>query len=100
LLQTARRTSCSSWARGSSPSASLDLASSTLSGEVGHRRVNLLLLRDEDFQPDGTALLSGRREQHAREVLRAQAGDALRAGKLGGLVGNGVVIESPSGTLR
>ncbi|RKH18294.1 16S rRNA (uracil(1498)-N(3))-methyltransferase, partial [Corallococcus sp. CA031C] len=29
--------------------------------------MNLLLLLDEDFQPDGTARLTGRRAQHARD---------------------------------
>jgi RsmE family RNA methyltransferase len=52
--------------------------------------MNLLLLRDEDFLPDGAARLTGRRLLHAREVLRAAEGDALRVGRLGGLVGTGV----------
>lgn len=55
--------------------------------------MNLLLLRDEDFLPDGTARLTGRRLLHAREVLRAAAGDALRVGRLGGLTGTGVVLR-------
>jgi 16S rRNA (uracil1498-N3)-methyltransferase len=55
--------------------------------------MNLLLLRDEDLLPDGTARLTGRRLLHAREVLRAKAGDALRIGKLGGLLGTGVALR-------
>src|SRR5476649_1588707 len=55
--------------------------------------MNLLLLRDEDLLPDGTARLTGRRLLHAREVLRATEGDALRIGKLGGLLGTGVALR-------
>lgn len=54
--------------------------------------MNLLLLRDEDLLPDGTALLRGRRLLHAREVLRAAQGDVLRVGRLGGSVGTGEVL--------
>jgi RsmE family RNA methyltransferase len=62
--------------------------------------VNLLLLLDEDFLPDGTARLTGRRAQHAREVLRAEAGEMLRVGRLGGLVGTGEVLENTEGLLH
>ena len=55
--------------------------------------MNLLLLHDEDFLPDGTARLTGRRLLHAREVLRAAAGDQLRVGRLGGLTGSGEVLR-------
>jgi RsmE family RNA methyltransferase len=62
--------------------------------------VNLLLLFDEDFLPDGTARLTGRRAQHAREVLRAEPGESLRVGRLGGLVGTGAVLENTEGALH
>jgi RsmE family RNA methyltransferase len=62
--------------------------------------VNLLLLFDEDFLPDGTARLTGRRAQHAREVLRAEPGEVLRVGRVGGLVGTGEVLENSAGLLR
>jgi RsmE family RNA methyltransferase len=55
--------------------------------------MNLLLLRDEDFLEDGTARLRGRRLAHARLVLRAQQGDLLRAGRLGGLIGTAEVLR-------
>jgi 16S rRNA (uracil1498-N3)-methyltransferase len=55
--------------------------------------MNLLLLRDEDFLPDGTARLGGRRLLHAREVLRAASGDVLRVGRLSGRVGQGEVLQ-------
>lgn len=55
--------------------------------------MNLLLLQECDFLPDGTARLCGRRLQHAREILRAAEGDTLRVGQLGGLTGTGVVLK-------
>ncbi|MCA1825386.1 MAG: 16S rRNA (uracil(1498)-N(3))-methyltransferase [Myxococcales bacterium] len=54
--------------------------------------MNLLLLRPEEIAPDGTARLTGRRLLHAREVLRASAGDELRAGVLGGPQGSAEVL--------
>ncbi len=62
--------------------------------------VNLLLLLDSDFLPDGTVQMTGRRAQHAREVLRAEPGETLRVGRLGGLVGTGEVLENTPGLLR
>lgn len=55
--------------------------------------MNLLLLHDEDFGPDGAVRIAGRRLLHAREVLRAGEGDALRVGRLGGRVGLGRVLR-------
>ncbi|XXF79888.1 16S rRNA (uracil(1498)-N(3))-methyltransferase [Myxococcaceae bacterium GXIMD 01537] len=62
--------------------------------------MNLLLLHDEDFQPDGTVRLTGRRAQHAREVLRAEPGEMLRVGRLHGLTGTGEVLENSPGLLH
>jgi RsmE family RNA methyltransferase len=58
--------------------------------------VNLLLLEDADFLAPGRACVSGRRFRHTLDVHRVKAGDTLLAGRLGGLVGTGVVerIES------
>lgn len=61
--------------------------------------MNLLLLRDDDFQADGTVRLSGRRALHAREVLRAQTGDVLRVGRLGGRLGTGDVLHQDEASL-
>ena len=61
--------------------------------------MNLLLLRDGDFLPDGTARLEGRRLLHAREVLRAAQGDVLRVGRLGGQVGTAEVLALDDGQL-
>src|SRR5687768_506773 len=62
--------------------------------------MNLLLLGEEDFLPDGSVRLAGRRLEHAREVLRAQRGDVLRVGKRGGLTGTGEIIEDVKDELR
>jgi len=55
--------------------------------------VNLLLLEPAELHPDGTARLAGRRLAHAREVLKAQAGDELRIGILGGSMGTARVVH-------
>jgi 16S rRNA (uracil1498-N3)-methyltransferase len=56
--------------------------------------VNLVLLFDEDFLDEGRRVrLTGRRLQHVREVHRAQEGDALRVGRLGGKVGLGRITR-------
>jgi RsmE family RNA methyltransferase len=62
--------------------------------------VNLLLLHPEDLQPDGTALIGGRRLQHMQQVQRVQPGQQLRAGLLGGLMGQATVQELNSHQAR
>jgi RsmE family RNA methyltransferase len=60
--------------------------------------VNLLLLAPDEIVGDATALLTGRRHEHARAVLRVQAGETLRVGVRGGKCGTGeVVSEGPEG---
>jgi RsmE family RNA methyltransferase len=60
--------------------------------------VNLLLLAPDEVDDGGTALLTGRRHEHAREVLRVQAGETLRVGVRGGKCGSGEVLaEGPDG---
>jgi len=60
--------------------------------------MNLLLLAPHELADDGTALLTGRRHEHAREVLRVQAGETLRVGVRGGKCGVGEVLsEGPDG---
>jgi RsmE family RNA methyltransferase len=60
--------------------------------------VNLLLLAPDEVLDDGTALLSGRRHHHARDVLRVQGGETLRVGVRGGKCGSGDVLsEGPDG---
>lgn len=54
--------------------------------------MNLLLLAPEDCPAPGRAILTGRRLQHVREVHGARAGDRLRVGLLGGLMGEGSIV--------
>ena len=61
--------------------------------------MNLLLLRAEEVDADGVARLSGRRLEHAREVLRVQAGQTLRVGVLGGLMGTAEVLSQDAVSL-
>lgn len=55
--------------------------------------MNLLLLEDGDFVAEGRALLRGRRLKHMHEVHRAEAGDSLRVGRLGGVMGEGRLLR-------
>ncbi|MCG8592008.1 MAG: 16S rRNA (uracil(1498)-N(3))-methyltransferase [Proteobacteria bacterium] len=56
--------------------------------------MNLILLQDEDFE-DGssTVRFSGRRARHVHDVHRAEVGDRLCVGRLGGEIGMGRVRE-------
>lgn len=63
-------------------------------------RLNLLLLEPAELGSDGTALLTGRRLQHAREVLSATAGDTLRVGVRDGEVGSATVLSLDERGLR
>ncbi|MBB2493820.1 16S rRNA (uracil(1498)-N(3))-methyltransferase [Aquipseudomonas ullengensis] len=53
--------------------------------------MNLLLLEDADFVAADRVVLQGRRLKHLHEVHRAEAGDSLRVGRLGGLMGSGTL---------
>lgn len=55
--------------------------------------MNLLLLEDGDFVAPDRVRLQGRRLQHLREVHRAECGDSLRVGRLGGLMGLGELLS-------
>ena len=60
--------------------------------------MNLLLLAPDEIGEDATTLLTGRRHEHARAVLRVQAGETLRVGVRGGTCGTGEVLsEGPEG---
>jgi RsmE family RNA methyltransferase len=53
--------------------------------------VNFLLLHRDEIGPDGCAHLRGRRAEHVRTVLRAEAGRPLRAGIVDGPLGRATV---------
>ena len=53
--------------------------------------MNLLLLQPEDFLGSDRVRLLDHRAQHIREVLKAERGQSLRCGLLGGAVGRGEI---------
>lgn len=55
--------------------------------------MNLILLEEEDFSGPDQVSLSGRRLQHVLAVHRAQVGDHLRVGVLGGMMGEGEITR-------
>ncbi len=55
--------------------------------------MNLLLLEDDDFVAADRVRLSGRRLSHLNEVHRAENGDTLRVGRLGGQMGRGQLLQ-------
>jgi RsmE family RNA methyltransferase len=55
--------------------------------------MNLLLLSPEEVDPSGIVELRGRRARHILEVLRAEAGDRLRAGIVRGPCGEAELLE-------
>lgn len=60
----------------------------------------MILLEENDFVSERRVSLSGRRLQHVLAVHRAQLGDALRVGKIGGRLGTGKVIELTTDHLK
>jgi RsmE family RNA methyltransferase len=55
--------------------------------------VNLLLLEDADFVAADRAILRDRRLTHLHEVHRAETGDSLRVGRVGGLMGTARLLR-------
>ncbi len=63
--------------------------------------MNLLLLEDADFDPAtgsgrrsaARAVVRGERLMHVRKVLRAEVGESLEVGRLGGGIGRGHIVE-------
>jgi len=47
--------------------------------------MNIILLAPEDWLDENTVCLDDRRHEHIRGILKAQMGDSLRIGLLGGL---------------
>ena len=56
--------------------------------------MNLLLLEPEELGRDGTARLRGRRARHVHEVLGAAPGARIRAGVVGGKMGEAEVLSA------
>ena len=55
--------------------------------------MNIILLAPEDWLDENTVCLEDRRHEHIRGILKAEVGNALRVGLLGGLRGSGTVIK-------
>ena len=55
--------------------------------------MNLILLEPDEIQADGTAVLSGKRARHVREVLHAAEGEAIRVGVVDGAMGTATILE-------
>jgi len=55
--------------------------------------MNLVLLRPEDFTGPTQVRLSGRRLRHVLEVHRAEVGQRLTVGRLGGSIGKGLITR-------
>ena len=55
--------------------------------------MNIILLAPEDWLDENTVCLDDRRHEHIRGILKAQMGDSLRIGLLGGLRGSGTVVK-------
>lgn len=55
--------------------------------------MNLLLLDDADFVAADRVILRDRRLTHMQEVHRAESGDRMRVGRLGGLMGEGRLLR-------
>jgi len=55
--------------------------------------LNLLLLEAADFVAADRVILSGRRLRHLQEVHRAEVGETLRVGLLGGEMGEGRLLR-------
>lgn len=62
--------------------------------------MNFLLLEPGEVADDGAATLRGRRAEHVRTVLRAQAGQVLRAGLVGGATGRATVLAVGTDEVR
>lgn len=63
--------------------------------------MNVLLFEPEEWDPQtGRARIRGRRLRHAREILAAKAGDALRVGLVDGCIGSGRIVILDEGVLE
>ncbi len=54
--------------------------------------MNIILLDRTEIQEDNTTLLQGERAEHLVKVLRAETGDWVRVGEVGGFLGQGQIL--------
>ncbi len=62
--------------------------------------MNRILLRESELAGADTAVLTGDRARHIRQVLQASRGDTVRIGLLNGPVGTGIVRETGEHSVR
>ena len=62
--------------------------------------MNRILIEPEEFQSDGTVLLSGVRCEHVRQVLQASPGQLILTGTLNGLAGVSRVLDVSDSCVR
>ena len=62
--------------------------------------MNIILLRADDWLDAELAMVSDHRATHIRTVLKAQVGDALHVGLLGGECGTGVIESLDLSSVR
>lgn len=62
--------------------------------------MNLILLESTDFRDDRSVVLTGRRADHIRHILKVSVGDSLRVGVVDGLVGVGRVTGLGAGAVE
>ena len=55
--------------------------------------MNLILLEPDEIQPDGSAVLTGKRARHVREVLQVAEGEEIRVGVVDGAMGTATILE-------
>ncbi|MBD2859582.1 16S rRNA (uracil(1498)-N(3))-methyltransferase [Spongiibacter sp. KMU-158] len=55
--------------------------------------MNVILLNPEDFIQENTVQINDHRAKHIREVLKAQVGDTLKCGLLGGKLGSAETVS-------
>ena len=55
--------------------------------------MNLILFTDSDRLESSKIVLRHRRLQHLRQIHRANSGDILRVGEIGGLMGEGEILQ-------
>ncbi len=56
--------------------------------------MNLLLVRDQEWDGDDSVIVAGDRARHLLQVIRCRAGDEIRVGRPNGPVGIGRVLEA------
>ena len=62
--------------------------------------MNVLLFDESDLIAPDRVRVGGRRHRHVREILRSQVGESLAVGRIGGLLGRGVIVALDADALE